>query len=54
MGVRGVRVLTPVAQLHRVPVLGSLLRHCERLAADAPGLRWLGGFLILILQKTDT
>ena len=54
LGVKGVRVVTPVAQLHRVPLVGALLRGCERLAADAPGLRWLGGFLILILQKTDS
>jgi ubiquinone/menaquinone biosynthesis C-methylase UbiE len=53
LGVRGVRVLTPVAQLHAVPVVGSLLRRGEFLAADAPGLRWLGGFIILILQKTE-
>jgi len=51
LGVRGVRVLTPMAQFHSVPLVGPLLRTGERVAADAPGLRWLGGFLILILQK---
>lgn len=50
-GVRGVRVLTPAAAVHDVPVLGELLVRAERLAADAPGLRWLGGFLIAILEK---
>lgn len=53
LGVRGVRVITPVAQLHRLPLLGPLAGRAERWAADAPGLRWLGGFLILILQKVE-
>ncbi len=52
LDVRGVRVLTPLALVHRVPVVRTLLAHGERWAADAPGLKWLGGFLVLILRKT--
>ena len=51
LGVRGVRVLTPVAQLHDVPGVGSLLRWAEWRAAAAPLLRWLGGFQVLVLVK---
>ena len=51
LGVRGVRVLTPVAQVHDLPAIGPMLRWGERRAADAPLLRWLGGFVILILEK---
>lgn len=50
--VRGVRVVTPLAQIHDVPLLGPLLGRLERLSADAPLLRHLGGFLIVILRKT--
>ena len=51
LGVRGVRVLTPLALAHRVPVVRRVLSCGERWAADAPGIKWLGGFLVLILQK---
>jgi ubiquinone/menaquinone biosynthesis C-methylase UbiE len=51
VGVRGVRVLTPVSQVFRVPVLASLFARAERLACDLPGLRNLGGFLIVIARK---
>ena len=51
LGVRGVRVLTPLALAHRVPLVRTVLSHGERWAADAPAVKWLGGFLILILQK---
>ena len=49
--VRGVRVVTPFAQIHDLPLVGSLLGQIERLSADAPLLRQLGGFLIVILRK---
>ena len=48
---RGVRILTPAAAALRIPVLGALLRHGERLACDSP-LRWLGGFWIAALERT--
>ncbi len=49
---RGVRVVTPAAALHRVPAVGALLRRAERRLADAPLFRGLGGFLIVVAQKS--
>ncbi|MCC6994117.1 MAG: methyltransferase domain-containing protein [Deltaproteobacteria bacterium] len=49
--VRGVRVLTPVAAVHRVPGLSRVMRAAEAFAADAPGLRGLGGFLLVAARK---
>ncbi len=51
VGIRGVRVLTPVAKVHDLPLLSSLFAAAERFAADAPGLRRLGGFLIVVLRR---
>jgi ubiquinone/menaquinone biosynthesis C-methylase UbiE len=51
VGVRGVRVLTPASSVYRLPPLGKLFSWAERRACDLPGLRNLGGFLILIAQK---
>lgn len=48
---RGVRVLTPVAAVHRIPLLGPGLRRAEELASRSP-LRYLGGFLIAVLRKS--
>ena len=48
---RGVRIFTPVSYLHQVPVLGEALGALETLAADAPFLSGLGGFLIVVLRK---
>lgn len=48
---RGVRVVTPVAAMHRLPGVGSVLRAFERRALRSPA-RYLGGFLIAILRKT--
>lgn len=50
--VRGVRVVTPFARLYSVPPLARLLGGLERRVADFPGLRRLGGFLIVVAQKT--
>jgi len=50
--VRGVRVVTPFAGLFRVAPLARLLGRLERRLADVPGIRQLGGFLIVVLQKT--
>jgi len=49
--VRGVRIVTLTALLHRVPALHALLSGLERGAADAPLLRRLGGFMIVVAQK---
>jgi ubiquinone/menaquinone biosynthesis C-methylase UbiE len=52
VGVRGVRVVTPTSKLWAVPGLGRVFETVERLACDVPGLRRLGGFMIVIAQKT--
>ena len=51
VGVRGVRVVTPVSQVFRIPVLAALFERAERAVCDWPVLRGLGGFLILIARK---
>src|SRR5262249_22313270 len=49
---RGVRIVTLTAALHRLPTVGPLLGKVERSVADAPLLRRLGGFLIVVAQKS--
>ncbi|MFI5307044.1 MAG: class I SAM-dependent methyltransferase [Polyangiales bacterium] len=49
-GFRGVRVLTPAAFVHKLPVLSDVLVRAERRAVDSP-LRYFGGFLIVIARK---
>jgi ubiquinone/menaquinone biosynthesis C-methylase UbiE len=49
---RGVRVVTPFAGVYRVAPLARLFGELERRLADVPGIRQLGGFLIVVLQKT--
>ena len=49
--VRGIRILTPVSHMHRLPLIGPALRFAEAKAADAPGLRRLGGFLVVVARK---
>ncbi len=46
----GVRVLTPFAGIHKVPVLNKLIAKGEFLARDS-ALKYLGGFLIMIATK---
>jgi SAM-dependent methyltransferase len=53
IGVRGVRVVTPSSHVFAMPRLGRLFSWAERLACDAPLLRGLGGFLILIARKAS-
>jgi len=48
---RGIRVITPVAQLLEVPVLGPAVRWAERRLADLPGARGLGGFLVACCRR---
>jgi ubiquinone/menaquinone biosynthesis C-methylase UbiE len=48
--VRGVRVLTPAAFVHRVPVLGALLARAEERASRSI-VRGLGGFLVAIVRR---
>jgi ubiquinone/menaquinone biosynthesis C-methylase UbiE len=49
--VHGIRVFTPVSAAHTVPLVGPALRFAERQAADAPGLRRLGGFMVVVARK---
>jgi ubiquinone/menaquinone biosynthesis C-methylase UbiE len=51
--IRGVRIATPVAQIYKVPPLGAVMSRVERLLADRPVFRRLGGFMILVAQKTS-
>lgn len=47
----GVRVFTPGAFAHKVPVVNRVLRKAEFLARDAPILNRWGGFLVAVLRK---
>lgn len=47
---RGVRVVTPAAFVHRVPLVSSAVAAVERASVDSP-LRKLGGFLVAIVRK---
>jgi len=49
--VRGLRVLTPFAQVHRWPLVSSAFAFFERKASALPGLRRLGGFLVVVARK---
>ncbi len=48
---RGIRVITPVAAVLRVPVLGSMVKWAEHRLADLPGARDVGGFLVAICRR---
>jgi len=48
---RGIRVITPVAAVLRVPLLGSAVRWAEHRLADLPVTRDHGGFLVAICQR---
>ena len=48
--VRGVRVFTPFAQVHKVPGLRRVFGAMERWAVDSP-LRWVAGFLVVALTR---
>ena len=48
---RGVRVVTPVSHIHRIPGLRSIASAAEHALADAPVFRRFGGFLIAIARK---
>jgi ubiquinone/menaquinone biosynthesis C-methylase UbiE len=48
---RGVRIFTPAAAAWQVRPVARVLRYLETRGADAPGLRRLGGFLIVAVRK---
>jgi ubiquinone/menaquinone biosynthesis C-methylase UbiE len=49
-GLRGVRVFTPAAFVHRLSFLSRALRVAEEVALDSP-LRYFGGFVVAILRR---
>jgi SAM-dependent methyltransferase len=51
VGVRGVRVVTPVSSVYRFAPLGRLFSRVEHAICDLPLARQLGGFLILIARR---
>jgi ubiquinone/menaquinone biosynthesis C-methylase UbiE len=51
LGVRGVRVVTPVSSVYRIGALGRLFSRVEHAVCDLPLARQLGGFLILIARR---
>jgi ubiquinone/menaquinone biosynthesis C-methylase UbiE len=48
---RGIRIVTPVAAVLRVPVIGAAVRWAEHRLADVPGARDVGGFLVAICRR---
>lgn len=48
---RGIRIVTPVAAVHRVPLVGALVRQAERALADVPWAAGFGGFLVVCAQR---
>ncbi len=48
--VRGLRVFTPAAFVHRIPIVGSALARAEHAVTKSP-LRWFGGFLVVAASK---
>ncbi|HEX5101946.1 MAG TPA: methyltransferase domain-containing protein [Polyangiaceae bacterium] len=48
--VRGLRVLTPAAFVHKLPLVGSALARAEHVVTRSP-LRWFGGFLVVVATK---
>ena len=48
---RGIRVFTPFAQAHRIPLVGSALGQAERWARDSALTSQLGGFLVAVVER---
>ena len=51
---RGIRVFTPFAQLHKLPLVGSALGSAERWARDFPPTAHFGGFLVAIVERVPS
>jgi ubiquinone/menaquinone biosynthesis C-methylase UbiE len=51
VGVRGVRVVTPVSHVHKLPLLRDAFAFLEERASAAPLLRRLGGFMVVVAKK---
>jgi ubiquinone/menaquinone biosynthesis C-methylase UbiE len=50
-GVRGVRVFTPFAQVHKLPVIKSVFSTAERWARDNTVFSRFGGFMVVMIEK---
>jgi ubiquinone/menaquinone biosynthesis C-methylase UbiE len=48
---RGIRIVTPVAKVHDLPVVGAVTRFLEKRLADLPVARDLGGFLVAVARR---
>ena len=48
---KGVRVFTPFAQIHKVPVINRILYTAERYARDSQFLKGFGGFMVVIVER---
>ncbi|HEX2572238.1 MAG TPA: class I SAM-dependent methyltransferase [Polyangia bacterium] len=48
---RGVRVVTPVSTVFKVPPVGRMFHFLETQLCDVPVMRRLGGFLIVVVRK---
>jgi ubiquinone/menaquinone biosynthesis C-methylase UbiE len=48
---RGIRVITPVARVLELPVLGAAVRWAEHRLADLPVARGAGGFLVACCRR---
>src|SRR4051812_13054718 len=48
---RGIRVITPVAKVLEVPLLGAAIRWAEHRLADLPGARDVAGFLVACCRR---
>lgn len=51
-GVHGIRTITPVAQVHDLPLVGAVCGYVERAVRDVPGLNRFGGFMVIRAQRT--
>lgn len=48
---RGIRVITPIAKVHELPLVGPALRWAEHRLADLPIARDVGGFLVACCRR---
>jgi SAM-dependent methyltransferase len=51
VGVHGIRVFTPFAQVHKIPGVRRVLSAAERWARDVPATARFGGFLIVQVER---
>ena len=49
--IKGIRVFTPVAQVHKLPVIKNIFAQAERWARDHSIFSKFGGFMVVIVEK---